>query len=95
MNEELSTKKCHGCGRELPIGSFHKNSQNKDGLQNICKECKETRRKANIAKRERELTSQGLSSYTPRELMLELKKRGFEGKLTYTQVLTVDVGTIQ
>lgn len=32
-------KKCHKCGRELPLEMFNKCSKNKDGLQHHCKEC--------------------------------------------------------
>lgn len=30
------------CGKLLPLGEFHKNSQNKDGHDNRCKYCKST-----------------------------------------------------
>ena len=34
-----ATKKCSGCGRELPLSEFNKCRSNKDGLQNRCRRC--------------------------------------------------------
>jgi len=34
-----STKVCHGCGDELPVERFWKNSSKPDGLQTQCKGC--------------------------------------------------------
>lgn len=36
----METKVCKKCGRELPIGKFHKGKNLKDGYKNICKSCK-------------------------------------------------------
>lgn len=37
----------------------------------------------------------GLKDYTPRELMLELKRRGYEGTLSYTERKTIDIGRME
>jgi hypothetical protein len=37
---EPKTKRCSKCGKEKPVGCFTKNSYNKDGLNDSCKECK-------------------------------------------------------
>ena len=37
----------------------------------------------------------GLKDYTPRELMLELKRRGYEGVLTYTERKTIDITRLE
>ena len=37
--EEIRTKKCPKCGRELPTTEFYTNCHNKDGLQDKCKDC--------------------------------------------------------
>lgn len=35
-----------------------------------------------------------LADFTPRELMAELKRRGYEGKLTYVETHTIDLSTL-
>lgn len=48
MNKNVVDRKfCRNCRRELPASSFHKHSKRPDGLQDHCKECRETWRKAN------------------------------------------------
>ena len=37
----------------------------------------------------------GLKDYTPRELMLELSRRGYEGVLTYTERKTIDITRLE
>lgn len=41
------------------------------------------------------MTSGGLKDYTPRELMLELKRRGYEGVLTFTEHKTIDIARLE
>jgi hypothetical protein len=36
---DAQTKKCNGCGLELPLDMFSKHRKNKDGLQGHCKNC--------------------------------------------------------
>ena len=35
--EEIKTKVCSKCGRELPLSEFYKRSVSNDGLQSYCK----------------------------------------------------------
>jgi hypothetical protein len=35
-----------------------------------------------------------LADFTPRELMQELKRKGYEGKLTYVETHTIDLSTL-
>lgn len=37
--EEVTTKVCSSCKRELPTTEFYRNRATKDGLQHHCKEC--------------------------------------------------------
>lgn len=37
--DEIKTKKCGHCGKELPIEMFHKRARSKDGYQTACKIC--------------------------------------------------------
>ena len=107
--EEIKTKVCHKCGRELTIDHFCKCSRSKDGLQSVCKSCQvEYNRnrqkyiKSLILQSEQikvkpeaierratekvsELGTAILAKFTPRQLMMELKRRGYGGTLTFTQ----------
>lgn len=84
---EAKTKVCPKCGRELPIENFGK-GLNKDGLRSYCKECcnlvsRQFRRKKlgeNVS------PNPALENFTPRELIDELRARGYGGTLTYTEI---------
>ena len=101
--EEIRTKVCPKCGRELPVTSFHKNRASKDGYQKDCKECKSKYSKEYNAMRSAErkrfkeeaknydkmykvYTNRELAKFEPRDLMLELKARGYEGMLVFKEV---------
>lgn len=76
------TKVCSKCNKELPISHFHCNNSSVDGLQYYCKDCMREANKV-IAEKRRDALKQvnqsesELSQYTPRQLMEELKRRGF------------------
>lgn len=97
------TKKCYKCGRVLSVDAFGKKTSSKDGLQDMCKECKNAyMRERNkrisdaakgkedkvekeiVLKNEQErpmlkvYTDAVLAKFTPRQLMQELKARGFK-----------------
>ena len=96
----METKICKKCGRELPLENFSKNAKMKDGLQNHCRACaseysrqmwqrKKAQKKENerieFEKKFKVYTNKDLAKFTPRELMLELKARGYEGELVYIE----------
>ena len=94
------TKVCKCCGRELPIESFF---LNRLGRTAVCKDCaNKHRRDSRLGRREVDELKERLESakalklsdFTPRELMAELKRRGFDGKITYTRIETIDLSTI-
>ena len=104
--EEIKTKVCSKCGRELPIENFYKNHTCKDGFDTTCKECKNAyakewqknnREKKKARKIEEEriafeskykiYTDKELAKFTPRQLILELKARGYVGTLLYEEVV--------
>lgn len=39
LDDNVKTKKCYGCKKELPIENFTKNKNNKDGLSYYCRDC--------------------------------------------------------
>ena len=96
----METKVCKCCGRELPIEDFYKNGF---GVTSVCKECHTKRAKEGKQERKR-LKQQAvdainarhlrLSDFTPRELMEELKRRGYDGKITYTRVEEIDLSKL-
>ena len=77
------TKVCTKCGRELPTTAFYKCSSTKDGLQYHCKECynryqnEHRKLKRGAHKLDKVYTLPELATFTPRQLMMELKARGF------------------
>lgn len=76
------TKVCSKCNRELPVSHFHHCYKALDGLQYYCKDCMSEVNKAIAKKRKNALnqvddSESELSQYTPRQLMEELKRRGF------------------
>ena len=91
--EEIKTKKCTKCGRELPLDSFAKCSRNKDGLQYECKDCHNERTRDNYYKRKENAfnvrplgkvyTNVELAKFQPRDLLAELKARGYEWEKMY------------
>lgn len=83
--EENATKVCNKCGRELPISAFNKRTKSKDGLQDRCKECQSAYSRENVLKKKAEAhkvfpvyTNPELAKFQPRELLAELKARGYE-----------------
>ena len=76
------TKKCPRYGRELPKSEF---------FGGYCKECKRamnreyTQRKAKL----RRVGNPKLAEFTPRELMEELRFRGYRGELTFEQKIKI------
>lgn len=83
---ENETKTCPKCGRTLTADNFYRRG---DGsLYTYCKECvKVNNRKYRNTPPDSE---NPLSEYTPRQLMQELKRRGYMGKLYIQQVADLD-----
>lgn len=97
---------CKRCGRELPVDQFHTNARY--GIKSICKECEHKARSEGQYNRAlsgftkdqllSELKRRGLeimASPTPRELMVRLKKLGYEGELRYVETKVINLKTIE
>jgi ribosome-binding protein aMBF1 (putative translation factor) len=96
-------KKCKCCGRELPIYCFK--ASRWGGRVSVCTECATNKLRENKQKRLDEQKQKAedmraetrqlcLADFTPRELMAELKRRGYEGKITYVETHTIDLSTL-
>lgn len=94
MDEKLQTKQCVHCGKVLPVSEFYKNKTARDGLTSWCKNCFAERRREVARNARLYETRGGLESYTPRQLMAELARRGYKGTLTYTETRIVDLTKI-
>ena len=100
---EQETKVCKCCGRELPISNFK--TTRWGSKVSVCTECSTNKLRENKKKRLDEQKQKVedvraenrklcLSDFSPRELMTELKRRGYEGTLTYVETHTINLSTL-
>ena len=99
----METKICSKCKQEKPLEEFNKSSTSADGLQYVCKECMAVynKQRSEEKKKKKDVIIQNdhtlkkvysnpeLAKFHPRELIAELKARGYSGELRYTQVFAV------
>lgn len=78
-------KRCSKCGKELPDSDFYKSSKASDGLQSYCKECANQIVRKKTTKSVAGGGNPDLVNFTPRQLIDELRARGYKGKLIYTK----------
>lgn len=99
---EQETKVCKCCNRTLDISNFKKGRW---GYVSVCNECdkqhRAENRQARIDKAKQKVEDVRaenrqlcLADFTPRELMAELKRRGYDGTLTYVETHTIDLSTL-
>lgn len=93
-------KICRVCGRELEIDKFlvaHGKATD------VCKECANKKKAETWAKKRKERNLEQelenakvmrLQDFTPRQLMSELYRRGYEGTLKYTRIETIDISKL-
>lgn len=84
----METKICRICGEEKPISDFPKHHQCKDGIDTRCKCCANAYNKAKREKQKRGGNPK-LADISPRELIEELRFRGYKGTLEYTKTITL------
>lgn len=98
----METKVCKCCGRELPMSSFKKGRW---GIVSVCMDCdkkhRAEKRQARIDEQKKKVEDVRaenrqlcLADFSPRELMEELKRRGYRGKLEYVETHVVDLEKI-
>lgn len=80
---------CKVCGHDKPEEMFYKTRAGK--CYPYCKECfnEKVRQRRKLRQKEKMQQANELSKYTPRELIEELKRRGYKGKLTYEYEITL------
>ena len=99
----MATKVCKVCGRTLEIWNFK--ASRWGGRVNVCTECATKKLRENKQKRIDEQKKKVedvraenrqlcLADFSPRELMAELKRRGYDGKITYVETHTIDLSTL-
>jgi hypothetical protein len=101
MTTTIETQKCKCCGRELPVSKFTKTNL---GILKTCKECIGKKHAAAHVKKRLEAEQQTsieearrlrLKDFSPRELLAELKSRGYKwDKMWVEQVQYVDFNKI-
>lgn len=95
--ETKETMVCKCCGHELPIDNFRMTHL---GRRKTCNECiakksSETKAKKKEAaynvQKAQDARTLRLHDFTPLELMQELKRRGYDGRLTYTVTKVINL----
>ena len=93
----METKECKTCHAIKPINEFYKNSMYSDGHDCTCGSCRSEQRKKRRQNQKNEQVSNRplkihpvysnpeLAKFTPRQLIEELKARGYSGELHITQ----------
>ena len=100
----METKICKECGRRFPVEMFKMTRWG--NRAEICNECANKKVRANRqAKKEKAEKEQEaiikearmlrLKDFEPRELMQELKRRGYDGQLTFIEKRTVNLSDIE
>ena len=97
-----TTKICKDCGRELPIENFKRTW--KGTRVNTCTECATKKLRENKEKKREEQKQKefeqarinneaktALATFTSRQLMEELARRGYKGQLEYTRIEKIDI----
>ena len=87
----MTTSICKRCGQEKPLEEFY---TNRFGIVQVCRDCVREKRNNTIEKRRLSQRALSLADFQPRELMAELKRRGYEGTLTFTETHIIDISNI-
>lgn len=96
METGSNHKTCARCNRTLPIAAFRLTRWGT--FASTCNNCmnkaKEERRARNKAAHEEQMRTMRLQDFSPRELMEELARRGYDGTLTFTETHSINISKI-
>lgn len=83
----MEAKVCKVCGMELPLSEFKKTAFSPNGIDTCNKCCaRKSQEKREQKKLENAMGGNSeLARFTPRELIEELRARGYKGKLYVTR----------
>lgn len=89
--DDTKTKECSACHRVLPAQDFYPSKNTPDGLLSRCKECQKKaarqRYHAITAAATANVLGNPLAAFSPRQLIDELRRRGYTGELKYTNII--------
>lgn len=92
----METKKCKKCGQVLPVSEFATHWKSKDGYKNVCRICESGRQKTmacstvtTVVKRSVEGGIEALKHIAAKDLIEELRYRGYKGKLIFSREVLV------
>lgn len=83
----METKVCKVCGQELPLSEFRKSPFTVNGIATCNKCISDKIKKTKLFNRTKSNSNNELAKFTPRELIGELKSRGYKGKLYVTRTI--------
>ena len=83
----METKVCKVCGQELPLSEFRKSPFATNGIATCNKCISDKIKKTKLFNRTKSNSNSKLAKFTPRELIGELKSRGYKGKLYVTRTI--------
>ena len=81
----METKVCKVCGQELPLSEFRKSPFTTNGIATCNKCVSEKIERTKLFNKTGSNSNSELAKFAPRELIEELKSRGYKGKLYVTR----------
>ena len=98
--EEKTSKVCIKCGMEKPMSEFGLNRKMKDGHRNECKSSCTNYSKEYYRRKKKDKDALSnhlikvylnpeLAKFQPKDLIAELRARGYSGELKYTQTIKI------
>lgn len=89
LMEATEFVKCTKCGNEYPLSQFPTDKRAKTGHRTICRDCFNARQNELNAQKKQLKTDNPLSTFTSRELIEELRRRNYKGKLYLMQEVVI------